>query len=120
MEATSISELYWDNLRFSTLKYVSLRIVDTYVHSSNIVATIYSWVSYNYISIVCKMLPLAKLSIEIQCAVEEVSATLLLLFCIKSNSLNSCTFIVRVAFLSGIQVVQIFLSIGYYIWRMYS
>jgi len=27
---------------------------------------------------------------------------------------------VRVAFLSGIQVVQIFLSIGYYMWRMYS
>ena len=66
------------------------------------------------------MLPLAKLSIEIQCAVGEVCATLQLLFCIKSNSLNSCTFTVRVAFLSGIQVVQIFLSIGYYMLRMYS
>ena len=31
-------------------------------------------------------------------------ATLQLLFCIKSNSLNSCAFTVWVAFLSGIQV----------------
>ena len=60
------------------------------------------------------MLPLAKVWIEIQCAVGEVCATLLLLFCIKSNTLNSCTFTVRVAFLSGIQVVQILLSIAYY------
>jgi len=80
VEATSVSELYWDNLRFSTFKYDPLELYSIYVHSSNVVATIYSWVSYTYISIVCKMLPLAKLSKEIQCAVGEVCATLQLLF----------------------------------------
>ena len=60
VEATSVLELYWDNLSLSTLKYISLRIVEYYVYCSNLVATMYSCVSHNYVSIMYRMLPLAK------------------------------------------------------------
>ena len=80
MEATSASELYWDNLRLNILKYISLRIVEIHAHSSNLVAKMYSCVSHNYINIVGRMLPLAIRSIHIQCAVGEVCATQLFLF----------------------------------------